>query len=195
MIDRLEATRLLCARLDEQLVVSGLGNAAFDLYAACDRVLNFYTWGAMGTALPIGLGLALAQPERRVLVVEGDGSLLMNLGALATVGRYAPANLACLVWDNARFLITGGQPTATLDRTDLAAVARGCGIGRAEAVADLDAFRCALDRLLAGPGPALLVARVDSRASQGALPRRPVLIKYRFMQALGTLPDGSFWDR
>ena len=195
MIDRLAATRLLVGRLTDQALVTGLGNVAFDVYALGDRPLNFYTWGAMGTAASVALGLALAQPDRRVVLVEGDGSLLMNLGTLATIGRTAPSNLTCFIWDNERFQITGGQATNTRGgSTDLAAVARACGIPRAELVSDLPGLEVAVESVLQSPGPALVVAKVDDRITDAYLPRKPVVIKHRFMQALGTLPDADRLD-
>jgi thiamine pyrophosphate-dependent acetolactate synthase large subunit-like protein len=190
MIDRLAATRQIAARLTDQLVVTGFGNVAFDVFELGDRPLNFYSWGAMGVAASVALGLALAQPERQVVLIEGDGSLLMNLGALATIGRVAPSNLACLILDNERFQITGGQPTSTAHgATDLAGVARACGFAAAEAVVDGDALGPALETVLSSPGPRMLVAKVGQEVTKAYLPRNPVLIKYRFMHALGTAPE------
>jgi thiamine pyrophosphate-dependent acetolactate synthase large subunit-like protein len=190
MIDRIAATRALAERLDDQLVVTGLGNVAQDLYSLGDRPLSFYLWGAMGTAASVALGLALAQPRRRVVLLEGDGSLLMGLSALSTIGKLQPSNLTCLVWDNGCYQITGGQPTHTQEGgTDLAGVARACGIERSSVVAELSALEAALDNALAAPGPSLVVARVDAKVTNAYLPRRADLFKYRFMHALGTYPD------
>ncbi len=112
-MNRLEATKLLVSMLGDQPVVASLGHPKYDLFAAGDRPQNFYTWGSMGLASSIGLGLALARPDRRVVVVDGDGSLLMNLGSLATLGWTRPENLAIVVWDNQEYGTTGGQQTAT----------------------------------------------------------------------------------
>ncbi|HEY8476905.1 MAG TPA: thiamine pyrophosphate-dependent enzyme [Chloroflexota bacterium] len=189
MMHRQEAARTLAAALTDQLLVTGLGNAAFDMYVAGDRALNFYTRGGMGTATSIAFGLARARPNDRVVCVEGEGSLLMNLGSLATIGRYAPRNLACFIFDNQRYQITGGQPTHTGAGVDLAVVARGCGIASAALVESLDEFKALLPRVLDAPGPHVVVAKVDDARAQGYQPRRTVLLKYRFMGRLGTLPD------
>jgi thiamine pyrophosphate-dependent acetolactate synthase large subunit-like protein len=111
----------------EMLVVTGLGAPTYDAAAAGDRALNFYLWGAMGGAVMLGLGLALVQPSRRVLVLTGDGQMLMGLGALATIAAAAPANLAIAVLDNARYGETGSQRSHTGLTTDLSAVAAACG--------------------------------------------------------------------
>jgi thiamine pyrophosphate-dependent acetolactate synthase large subunit-like protein len=111
----------------EMLVVTGLGAPTYDAAAAGDRALNFYLWGAMGGAAMLGFGLALVQPSRRVLVLTGDGEMLMGLGALATIAAAAPANLAIAVLDNARYGETGSQRSHTGLATDLSAVAAACG--------------------------------------------------------------------
>ncbi len=127
MLPRREAvTALLADRPRDLLVISGLGSATYDLAAAGDDARNFYLWGAMGGALPMGLGLALAQPSKRILVLTGDGELLMGLGSLATVGVQAVRNLAVAVLDNEAYGETGGQASHTAHGTDLAAVARAC---------------------------------------------------------------------
>ena len=123
MIPRQLAIQTLADHLSDEAVVTGLGFAAMDLQTHADRALNFYIWGAMGSAVSVALGLALARPDVRVVSVDGDGSTLMNLGALSTVGRYAPSNLAVIVLDNGQFQITGGQVTAA-QTTNLAAVGR-----------------------------------------------------------------------
>lgn len=190
-INRQELARTLVDALTDQIVVGGIGNACNDLYAAGDRALNFYMRGSMGAAIPIAFGLARSRPSDRVVVVEGDGSVLMNLGGLATVGRYAPRNLTCIVLDNLAYQITGGQPTSTAHGIDLAGVARACGITSANQVDTLDEFKTAIGRILDAPGPHVLVARVDRTLSDPTShqPRRPALIKYRFMGRLGTLED------
>ena len=129
-IDGLDRRTVVAGLLSDPadlLVVTGLGSATYDAGAAGDRPLNFYLWGAMGGAAMIGLGLALARPERRVLVLTGDGEMLMGLGSLATVAAQAPPNLAIAVLDNRRFGETGNQPSHTALGTDLAAVALACG--------------------------------------------------------------------
>ncbi len=120
---------LVADRGEDLLVVPGLGSTTWDLAAAGDDARNFYLWGAMGGAAMIGLGLALAQPARRVAVITGDGDMLMGLGSLATIGVQRPPNLAVIVFDNAVYGETGAQPSHTQSGVDLVAVARACGIG------------------------------------------------------------------
>src|SRR5881296_3874102 len=121
---RLEATRTICEVAGDAAIIASLGHPAYDLFAAGDRPRNFYTWGSMGLASSIGLGLALAQPALRVFVLDGDGSLLMNLGSLATIGLLRPSNLVVIVMDNQEYATTGGQPTPTAYGADLEAAAR-----------------------------------------------------------------------
>lgn len=191
MIDRLEANRILAERLSDELIVTGLGNATFDLFAARDRARNFYTWGSMGTAISVGLGLALARPDERVLVLEGDGALIMGLSGLVSIGRLAPKNLVCIIWDNSVLGLTGGQPSATATALDLATVARGAGFAQSARADTLDAFRAALDRAYTGPGPALIAARVGREGSGLKPPRKPAVTTYRFMRAIGALPPDA----
>ena len=112
-MNRNAATRLLVDRLTDEVVVSNLGQATTDLQLVADRDLNYYTFGSMGQCSSIGLGIALARPDTRVVCLDGDGSLIMNLGLLCTVANVAPKNLCVVVWDNERHETTGGQPTAT----------------------------------------------------------------------------------
>jgi thiamine pyrophosphate-dependent acetolactate synthase large subunit-like protein len=189
MMNRQEAARALVGALTDQLLVTGLGNASWDMYTAGDRALNFYTRGGMGTATSVAFGLARARPDDRIVCVEGEGSLLMNLGSLATIGRYAPQNLTCFIWDNQAYQITGGQPTHTEAGVDLAAVARGCRIKSAVLVDSLDQFKALLPRVLDAAGPHVVVAKVDRSRAEGRQPYRTLLLKYRFMAKIGTLPD------
>ena len=126
-LDRREVVATLLRDPGDLLVVTGLGAATYDAGAAGDRPLNFYLWGAMGGAAMIGLGLALAQPDRRVLVLTGDGEMLMGMGSLATIAAAGAPNLAIAVLDNARYGETGSQRSHTGLTTDLAAVAAACG--------------------------------------------------------------------
>jgi len=139
----------------------------------------------MGLASSIGLGLAMAQPDRRVIVLDGDGSLLMNLGSLATIGWVQPKNLVLIVWDNALYGTTGGQDTATAHRADLAAAASAMGIRAVATVRNLDELTAAAARVDAEPGPWVIIAKV----SENSPTRKPtldyVLIKQRFMKAMG----------
>src|SRR5262249_19287436 len=129
LLNRADLTKRLVAKLPrEEAVIGGIGNTNFDLYAAGHRPQNFYMLGSMGLACPIALGVALAQPERGVIALEGDGSMLMALGSLATIGMVAPRNLTLIIMDNGSYQITGKQPTATAATADVVAIARGAGI-------------------------------------------------------------------
>src|SRR5215472_3185426 len=146
-LDRREVAAALLREPDDLLVVCGLGAPSYDAAAAGDRPLNFYLWGAMGGAAMVGFGLALAQPRRRVLVLTGDGEMLMGLGSLATIAAVGPRNLAIAVLDNARFGETGSQRSHTALTTDLAAVAAACGwhaTATARSMADVEALRSRL---------------------------------------------------
>ena len=133
-LDRRVAIRVLLADRKELLLVTGLGSTTYDAASVGDDERNFYLWGAMGGAAMVGLGLAIARPDRPVLVVTGDGDMLMGLGALATIGVEAPPNLAIAVFDNGHYAETGMQPSHTFAAVSLTGVARSCGI---EAVFDL----------------------------------------------------------
>lgn len=143
-------------------VVTIMGAVAAELYSLGHRANFFYLEHAMGLASSIGLGIALAQPERKVVVVDGDGSVLMNLGGLTTLARYAPPNLVHLIFDNESLLSVGGFPTATATGSDLAAMARGAGIRNVSAVADLEAFVPAVRAAVEAPELACVVAKVDA---------------------------------
>src|ERR1700709_1227091 len=131
-MNRLDPTSRLLAKLkNEEAVVGGIGNTNFDLWAAGHRPQNFYMLGSMGLAFPIALGVALAQPKRRTFALEGDGSLLMQMGCLSTIATQAPKNLTMIVMDNGIYQITGAQPTPAAATTDIIAVAQGCGLAQA----------------------------------------------------------------
>jgi thiamine pyrophosphate-dependent acetolactate synthase large subunit-like protein len=186
-LGRFELTKRLVARLsDDDAVVGGIGFNNFDLWAAGHRPANFYMLGSMGLAFPIALGLAIAQPGRRVVAIEGDGSLLMELGCLATIAARAPANLTLLVMDNAAYQITGGQRTATYYGADLVAVARACGLGQSNWAADEQDFDRLLDDALTADRPHLIAAKVDNAAARATTDRDPAWIRDSFMRALGT---------
>lgn len=153
--------QLLVDRPAELLVVSSLGSPTWDVAAAGNDPRDFGFVGAMGQAGPFALGLALARPERRVLLLAGDGELLMSLGVLATIANQAPANLAVLVLDNESYGETGGQPTATAGRADLEIVARGCGIAVTRTVREEGEADGVRTLLLDTEGPALVVAKVE----------------------------------
>src|SRR6187551_1687002 len=161
---RLEATRAICTVAGDAAIIASLGHPAYDLFAADDRPRNFYTWGSMGLASSIGLGLAMARPDLRVFVLDGDGSLLMNLGSLATIGWVRPPNLVVIVMDNALYATTGGQDTATAHGADLAAAARAMGIAGAVTVRTTAELEDAMARTEREPGPWTIVARVTESA-------------------------------
>ena len=192
-MNRLAATRVLVAALSHEPgtpIIASLGHPAYDLFAAGDRPANFYTWGSMGLASSAGLGLALARPDLPVFVLDGDGSLLMNLGSLATIGWTKPSNLILVVWDNEEYGTTGGQDTATKHGADLDAAARAMGIS-ASTVETESALGAAIARARSGAGPWMIVAKVTESAPAGKPPLDCVSIKQRFMAAIGNPEDGS----
>jgi thiamine pyrophosphate-dependent acetolactate synthase large subunit-like protein len=193
-MNRLDATRRVVhalAPLGNVPVVASLGHPAYDLFAAGDRAASFYTWGSMGLASSVGLGLAMARPDLRVFVLDGDGSLLMNLGSLATIGWTRPANLVVIVWDNELYGTTGGQQTATAHGSDLEAAARALGTASTATVRSLDALDAALARAIAERGPWLIVAKVSESAPSVKPPLDCVSIKQRFMAAIGHAEPGT----
>ena len=177
-------------RLGDAAAVSSLGTPSFLLHAAGGRPLNFYLWAAMGMASSVGLGLAIARPDRRVVVLDGDGAALMNLGGMVTVGRRRPPNLVWVILENGVFLETGAQPIASVENADLVALGLGAGIASATRCADADALNAALDRAWTGPGPHLIVARVDPDSPDERPRRDPFRIKNRFMDALAESESG-----
>jgi thiamine pyrophosphate-dependent acetolactate synthase large subunit-like protein len=186
VMNRFELTKRLTATLThEEAVIGGIGNNNFDLWSSGQRPQNFYMLGSMGLAIPIALGVALAQPRRRVVALEGDGSLLMQLGCLATVAERAPKNLTIVIWDNGIYQITGAQPTATATTADLVAIARGAGIAKSAWAADEEDFDRLFAMALSAGGPSLIAARIDDRPGVGTTDRDPVQIRARFMQGLG----------
>ena len=167
------------------LVLAGLGAAAWDITAAGDDPLNFPLWGAMGGAVPMGLGLALSQPERRVLVVTGDGEMLMGLGSLATVALQSPVNLSIVVLDNERYGETGMQSTHTAGNADLAAMAVAAGFPISDTVWDDTALEATLPQVLNGKGPVFLNIKIRAETPPLVLPpKQGVVLKNRFRQAL-----------
>jgi thiamine pyrophosphate-dependent acetolactate synthase large subunit-like protein len=190
-MNRLDATRHLVAALGDDPVIASLGHPAYDLFAAGDRPANFYTWGSMGLASSIGLGLAMARPDLRVFVLDGDGSLLMNLGSLATIGSVRPSNLVVVVWDNGEYGTTGGQPTATTQGADLEATARALGAAATATVRTPDALAAAVARARVEPGPWVIVGKVSESAPAAKPPLDCVFIKQRFMAAIGAAEDAT----
>lgn len=183
---RAAAAQLLEGRGDDLLIVSGLGSTTYDVAAAGDDDRNFYLWGAMGGAAMIGLGLAIAQPEKRVAVITGDGEMLMGLGSLATIGVQQPANLAVVVFDNGSYGETGMQASHTRASADLVAVARGCGIAQVMDVADAEGLGDLRRRLHGLSGSLFARVRIARGESPRVLPTRDgVALKLRFRRAIG----------
>ncbi len=189
MMDMLAATQALVRRLaDDVPVVASLGNPGLNLYnAKPGRARNFYFRNAMGSACSLALGLAMARPEQRVVLLDGDGSLLMNLSSLASEGWRGPRNLVHVCWDNRMYEMTGKQPTATAGPADLAAMAEGAGFPRVERAETLAAFEAAIERALAEAGPWFILAVVTGerarRDPKG--PTSPTGIRHRFQPELG----------
>jgi thiamine pyrophosphate-dependent acetolactate synthase large subunit-like protein len=178
--------RLVRGLKHDEAVIGGIGNSNFDLFAAGHRPQNFYMLGSMGLACPIALGVALAQPERGVIALEGDGSILMGLGCLATIANLKPRNLTIIIWDNGIYQITGKQRAATAGTTDIVAIARGAGIVSSAWVRDEQHFDKLVDRRFDDAGPTLLAVKIDDQPGKGQTPRDPALIRSRFMKGLGT---------
>ena len=186
VMNRSDLTRRLVAKLKhEEAVIGGIGHTNFDLWASGQRPQNYYMLGSMGLALPIALGVALGQPQRQVFGLEGDGSLLMQLGALGTVAMAAPRNLALVVFDNGVYQITGSQPTLTSHRTDLVAMAKGAGLEQSAWAVDEAHFEELIDSALKKNGPWFIAARTDDQQPAGVTERDPVKIRSRFMQGIG----------
>ena len=189
VLDRRAAVAALVASCPDALFVAGLGAPAYDLFAAGDRDLSFYLWGAMGGAAATGLGLALAQPARSVVVVTGDGEQLMGLGALATIGAQKPSNLTVVVLDNGRYGETGMQETHTSLGTSLAGAALACGMDWAEEVSSEERLPEIAARARARGGCGLAQLLVRAEGLPRVLPSRDgVFLKDRFRAALSLGP-------
>ncbi len=185
LLNRRDALRALLCEREKMIVVAGLGSSAYDLASCGNEPLDFPLWGAMGGAAMVGLGIALAQPEYKVLVVTGDGEMLMGLGSLATIAAQRPSNLRIVVMDNERFGETGQQQTHTAVGTDLAAVAAGCGFQHVRTIrqaSELEALRVdlhALNDLLSA------VVKVSPEELPRALPPRDgAYLTHRLRSAL-----------
>ncbi|WP_161535716.1 thiamine pyrophosphate-dependent enzyme [Bradyrhizobium sp. LCT2] len=186
VMNRFDVTSRLIAKLKhEEAVIGGIGNTNFDLWAAGHRPQNFYMLGSMGLAFPIALGVALAQPERRVFALEGDGSLLMQLGALSTIAALKPKNLIMIVMDNGIYQITGAQPTPAADVADIVAIAAGSGLANSAWAADEEDFERLVEKAMSANEPSLIAVRIDDKPGAGTTRRDPVQIRERFMQGLG----------
>lgn len=186
IMNRFDVTSRLIAKLKhEEAVIGGIGNTNFDLWAAGHRPQNFYMLGSMGLAFPIALGVALAQPDRRIFALEGDGSLLMQLGALSTIAALKPKNLIMVVMDNGIYQITGAQPTPAAGVADIVAIALGSGLANSTWAADEEDFERLVDEAMSADGPSLIALRIDDKPGVGTTRRDPVQIRERFMHGLG----------
>ena len=188
-VDRRQFIASLLESVPEALVVTGLGSASYDVFAAGDRDKNFYLWGAMGGAASLGLGLALAQPDKPVVVVTGDGEQLMGIGSLGTIGVKQPKNLTVVVLDNGHFGETGMQRSHTSLGTDLVAVAKGFGIQNAFAVDNFEGVAAVVEHVRTKNETTLVQVFITANEPPRALPPRDgVFGTNRFRSALGYEP-------
>ncbi|MBN3786617.1 thiamine pyrophosphate-dependent enzyme [Burkholderia sp. Ac-20353] len=188
-IERRAFVANLLARVPDALVVTGLGSASYDVFAAGDRDGNFYLWGAMGGAAALGLGVALAQPERQVVVVTGDGEQLMGIGTLGTIGAKQPKNLTIVVLDNGHYGETGMQQSHSSLGTDLVAVAKGFGLADSFAIRDEREVTQIVERVTVRGGPVFAQVHIRADEPPRALPPRDgVHVKNRFRAGLGFAP-------
>jgi thiamine pyrophosphate-dependent acetolactate synthase large subunit-like protein len=190
LLERRAVVNQLLAERKEAIVVGGLGASTYDIAAAGDHDRNFYLWGAMGGAVMIGLGVALAQPKLPVVVITGDGEMLMGMGSLATVGLQKPGNLTIIVLDNEVYGETGGQASHTAGNVDLVGVARACGISDARSIstmAEVEAFAPSMQDVSRGPRFASI--KIDSANLERVLASRDgSFIVTRIRGALGFGP-------
>ena len=164
---RLDALRAVYPQLEQRIVVTIMGAVAAELQSIGHRPNFFYLQHAMGLASSMGLGIALSKPDRQVIVLDGDGSVLMNLGGLTTLARYRPRNLVHVVFDNESLLSVGGFPTATSTGSDLEGIAAAAGVPRTTTVTTLDAFQSAFADALAADDLTTIVAKVEAVGPSG----------------------------
>jgi sulfopyruvate decarboxylase subunit beta len=185
---RADALRAIYPELQDRIVVTIMGAVAAELYTLGHRQNFFYLEHAMGLASSMGLGIALSMPNQKVVVIDGDGSLLMNLGTLSTMGRYRPGNLVHIVFDNGSLLSVGGFPTATSTGTDLAGVARACAIPEVAEADTPEALKQAVQRALAGDTLTTIVSRVEAIGPKSFHMDLPLLEnRFQFKRALEAL--------
>jgi thiamine pyrophosphate-dependent acetolactate synthase large subunit-like protein len=186
VMSRADLSKRLVGKLkNDEAVVGGIGWTNFELWGAGFRPQNFYMLGSMGLAFPIAHGVAIAQPNRRVFGLEGDGSLLMQVGALGTIASRGPKNLVMIVWDNGAYQITGGQPSTSATVADLVGLARASGLEKAFWAEDEVHFDQLIDRSLSEDGPFFIAAKIDSQKPAATTHRDPVQIRERFMRGIG----------
>jgi thiamine pyrophosphate-dependent acetolactate synthase large subunit-like protein len=180
VMNRFDLTKRLVAKLNhEEAVIGGIGNTNFDLWSAGHRPQNFYMLGSMGLAFPIALGVALAQPKRPIFALEGDGSLLMQLGCLSTIASLKPKNLSLVVMDNGIYQITGSQPTPAAASSDIVAIAQGCGLTNSAWATDEEDFERLVDQSLLATVPPLIAVRIDDNPASAP----PIATPCRFGSA------------
>lgn len=185
---RIDAIKTIYPQLEQCVVVTIMGATAAELQAVGHRPNFFYLQHAMGLASSLGLGIALARPELKVVVLDGDGSILMNLGGLTTLARYRPRNLVHVVFDNESLLSVGGFPTATATGSDIAAMAAAAGVPRSATVRELDAFAGAFESALAAEELTTLVAKVEAVGPKAFVTDLPLLEnRFQFARHLKTL--------
>jgi thiamine pyrophosphate-dependent acetolactate synthase large subunit-like protein len=191
VMNRYDITKRLVGLLRaDEAVIGGIGYTNFDLWAASAspsgrRQQNFYMLGSMGLAVPIAMGVAIAQPARKVFALEGDGSVLMQLGSLSTVAARRQRNLCIVIMDNGAYQITGGQITMTEQGADIVGIARASGLAQSAWAADEDAFVELIGRALKEDGPWLIGCRIDSAKPVDTTERDPGRIRDGFMRGLG----------
>jgi len=191
VMNRFDITKRMIGLLHrDEAVIGGIGYTNFDLWAASEipngrRQQNFYMLGSMGLAVPIALGVALAQPRRKVFALEGDGSILMQLGSVSTVAARRPTNLCIVIMDNGAYQITGGQQTMTEQGADIVGIARASGLAQSAWAADEDAFEALVGLSLKEDGPWLIGCRIDNQKPVDTTERDPSRIRDSFMRGLG----------
>jgi sulfopyruvate decarboxylase subunit beta len=182
---RADALQAIYPELEHRIVVTIMGAVAAELYMLGHRPTFFYLEHAMGLASSLGLGVALALPEHQVVVIDGDGSLLMNLGTLSTMARYKPGNLLHLVFDNESLLSVGGFPTATATGTDLAGIARASGVPSVREASSVETLQAAVQEALAGHTLTTIVAKVEAVGPKSFHMDLPLLEnRFQFKRAL-----------
>lgn len=185
LLERRSVVAQLLHNRDQLLVVAGLGSPCYDVFAAGDHDLNFYDFGAMGSAAITGLGLALAKPEVPVLVITGDGEMLMGIGAFATITQHLPPNLSIVILDNEQYAETGMQRTATGYGVDLAGVARSCGIVNSETYSSDSAISGIREQIRSCSGTMVAVLKIQPGDQPRVMPERDgAIVTERFIKAL-----------
>ena len=176
---RFSATKMLLRHVGDLPIVANLGPSSDELWHAGPRDRSFYTYGSMGLCSSLALGMALST-DLKVVSLDGDGSLLMNMGTIATIGREAPSNLIVVVWDNEQWAQTGNQASHTAFGTDLERVAMGCGIANTATVFDEEELEAVFLQALDRDGPWFIVAKIQEEAYLPVAPPEPEMTLYRF---------------